>query len=151
MTIPPDTQNFLYSVSFLGCGLLLLLFVLFLSFCNFQSLSEHILIFKYNQFSSIQSLSHVRLFVTPWIAAHQASLSITISRSSLRLNVHRVCDAIQPSQPWWSPSSPAPNPSHHQSLFQWVNSAWGGQSTGASALASVLPKKSQGWSSEWTG
>ena len=29
--------------------------------------------------------------------------------------------------------------------------AWGGQSTGASALASVLPKKSQGWSSEWTG
>ena len=29
--------------------------------------------------------------------------------------------------------------------------AWGGQSTGVSALASVLPKKSQGWSSEWTG
>ena len=29
--------------------------------------------------------------------------------------------------------------------------AWGGQSTGASALASFLPKKSQGWSSEWTG
>ena len=28
---------------------------------------------------------------------------------------------------------------------------WGGQSTGVSALASVLPKKSQGWSSEWTG
>ena len=37
------------------------------------------------QFSSVQSLSHVRLFATPWIAAHQASLSITISRSSLRL------------------------------------------------------------------
>ena len=29
--------------------------------------------------------------------------------------------------------------------------AWGGQSTGLSALASFLPKKSQGWSSEWTG
>ena len=29
--------------------------------------------------------------------------------------------------------------------------AWGGQSTGVSALASFLPKKSQGWSSEWTG
>ena len=29
--------------------------------------------------------------------------------------------------------------------------AWGGQSTGVSALASLLPKKSQGWSSEWTG
>ena len=37
------------------------------------------------QFSSFQSLSRVRLFVTPWIAACQASLSITISRSSLKL------------------------------------------------------------------
>ena len=37
------------------------------------------------QFSSVQSLSHVRLFVTPRIAARQASLSITNSRSSLRL------------------------------------------------------------------
>ena len=34
---------------------------------------------------SVQSLSRVRLFVTPWIAARQASLSITISQSSLRL------------------------------------------------------------------
>ena len=37
------------------------------------------------QFSSVQSLSHVRLFVTPWISARQASLSIINSRSSLRL------------------------------------------------------------------
>ena len=37
------------------------------------------------QFSSVQSLSHVRLFATPWITAHQASLSITNSWSSLRL------------------------------------------------------------------
>ena len=37
------------------------------------------------QFSSVQSLSHVQLFATPWIAARQASLSITNSRSSLRL------------------------------------------------------------------
>ena len=36
------------------------------------------------QFSSVQSLSRVRLFATPWIAAGQASLSITISWSSLR-------------------------------------------------------------------
>ena len=41
--------------------------------------------FKVVQFSSIQSLSCVRLFVTPWIAARQASLSITNSRSSLKL------------------------------------------------------------------
>ena len=38
------------------------------------------------QFSSVQSLRRVRLFVTPWIAARQASLSITNSRSSLRLS-----------------------------------------------------------------
>ena len=38
-----------------------------------------------SQFSSVQSLSRVRLFATPWIAARQASLSITNSRSSLRL------------------------------------------------------------------
>ena len=37
------------------------------------------------QFSSVQSLSHVQLFATPWIAACQASLSITNSRSSLKL------------------------------------------------------------------
>jgi len=36
-------------------------------------------------FSSVQLLSHVRLFATPWITAHQASLSITNSQSSLKL------------------------------------------------------------------
>ena len=39
----------------------------------------------YAEFSSVQSFSHVSLFVTPWIAAHQASLSITSSQSSLKL------------------------------------------------------------------
>ena len=46
------------------------------------------------QFSSFQSLSHVRLFVTPWIAACQASLSTTNSRSSLKL----MCiESVMPS------------------------------------------------------
>ena len=36
-------------------------------------------------------------------------------------HIHRVSDAIQPSHPLSSPSPPAPNPSQHQSLFQWVN------------------------------
>ena len=40
-----------------------------------------------------------------------------------QIHVHRVGDAIQPSHPLSSPSPPAPNPSHHQSLFQWVNSS----------------------------
>ena len=38
-------------------------------------------------------------------------------------HVHRVRDAIQPSHPRSSPSPPAPDPSQHQSLFQWVNSS----------------------------
>ena len=42
-------------------------------------------IFSSVQFSSFQSLSHVRLFATPWTAAHQAPLSITNSWSSLKL------------------------------------------------------------------
>ena len=46
------------------------------------------------QFSSVQSLSRVRLFVTPWIAARQASLSITNSQSSLRLT---SIESVMPS------------------------------------------------------
>ena len=75
------------------------------------------------QFSSVLSLSRARLFVTPWTTAHQASLSITISWSSLRL---MSIQAVMPSSHlilWSSPSPPAPNPSQHQSLFQWVNSS----------------------------
>ena len=46
------------------------------------------------QFSSVQSLSRLRLFATPWITAHQASLSITISWSSLRL---KSIESMMPS------------------------------------------------------
>ena len=46
------------------------------------------------QFNSVQSLSRVRLFATPWIAAHQASLSITNLRSSLRLT---SIESVMPS------------------------------------------------------
>ena len=48
----------------------------------------------YLQFSLVESLSRVRLFATPWIAAHQASLSITNSRSSLRLT---AMESVMPS------------------------------------------------------
>ena len=44
--------------------------------------------------SSVQSLSRVRLFATPWIAAHQASLSITNSRTLLRLT---SIESVMPS------------------------------------------------------
>ena len=39
-------------------------------------------------------------------------------------HVHRVSAAIKPSHPLSSPSPPAPNPSQHQNLFQWVNSSY---------------------------
>ena len=47
------------------------------------------------QFSSVQSLSHVWLFETPWSAAHQASLSITSSRSLLKL---MSIESVMPSK-----------------------------------------------------
>ena len=103
-------------------------------------------------FSSVQSLSCVRLFATPWIAAHQASLSITNSQSSLKL----MCiESVMPSSHLilccplllLPQSLPASGSFPVSQLF-----AWGGQSTGVSASASVLPMNTQDWSpSEWTG
>ena len=48
----------------------------------------------FSQFSSVQSLSRVQLPATPWTAAHQASLSITNSRSSLKL---MSIESVKPS------------------------------------------------------
>ena len=69
-----------------------------------------------------------------------------------QIHIHQVSDAIQPSHPLLSPSPPAHNPLQNQSFPLSQLFARGGQSTGVSALASVLTKKSQGGSpSEWTG
>ena len=76
------------------------------------------------QFSSVQSLSHVQLFATPWTAAHQASLSITNSQSLFRLMSIESSDAIWPSHPLSSSSPPAFYLSQHQGLFQWVSSSY---------------------------
>ena len=54
---------------------------------------------------------------TPGLPVHHHLLEFT------QTHVHWVSDAIQPSHPLLSPSPPAPNPSQHQSLFQWVNSS----------------------------
>ena len=69
-----------------------------------------------HMFSSVQSLSHVRFFATPWTAARQASLSIINSQEFTQTHVHRVGDAIQPSYLLSSPSPPAPNPSQNQNF-----------------------------------
>ena len=74
--------------------------------------------FSDSQFSSVQSLSHVRLFVTPWIAARQASLSITNSRSSLRL---MSIESVMPSSHLILCRLLLFLPPIPPSLFQWVN------------------------------
>ena len=69
---------------------------------------------------------------------------------STQTHTHRIRDAIQPSHPLLSPSPPAPNPSGSFPVSQLFT--WGGQSTGVSASASVLPMNTQDWSpSGWTG
>ena len=75
----------------------------------------------HNLFSSVQSFSRVSLFVTPWTAARQTSLSIINSQSLLKLNVHHISDAVQPFHPLLS-HSPTFNLSQHQGLFKWVSS-----------------------------
>ena len=79
--------------------------------------------FSISSVSSVQLLSHVRLFATPWIAAHQASLSITNSQSLLK-HVSLVVSVIQPSHPLSPPSPSAFSLSQHQGLFQWVDSSY---------------------------
>ena len=71
------------------------------------------------QFSSVQSLSRVQLFVTPWIARPPCPSPTEFTQT----HVHQVGDAIQASHPLSSPPPPSPNPSQHQGLFQWVNSS----------------------------
>ena len=103
-------------------------------------------------FSSVQfSRSVVSDSETPWIAARQTSLSITNSRSSLRFT---SIESVMPSSHLilcrplllLPQSLPASESFPMSQLF-----AWGGQSTGVSALASFLPKKSQGLStSAWS-
>ena len=95
--------------------------------------------------SSVQLLSNVQLFATPWIAARQASLSITNSQRSLNsCPLSRWCHpAISSSViPFSCPQSfPAVGSFPMSQLF-----AWGGQSIGVSAAASVLPVNTQDWS-----
>ena len=108
--------------------------------------------FENFQFSSVQSLSRVRLFATPWIAARQASLSITISRSSLRLT------SIESMMPFshlilCHPLlllPPIPLSIRVFSNESALHIRWPG--IGVSASASVLPMNTQDWSPlGWTG
>ena len=104
-----------------------------------------------SSFSSVQSLSRVQLFVTPWIAARQASLSITNSRSLLRL---MSIESVMPSNHliichpllFLPPIPPSIRVFSNESTLcmRWPK-YW-------SFNFNILPKNTQDWSSlEWTG
>ena len=82
----------------------------------------HVFFYSSFQFSSVQSLSHVWLFVTSWTTAMPGLPVHHQLPEFTQIHIHRVGDAIQPSHPLSSLSPPASNPSQHQGLFQWVNS-----------------------------
>ena len=90
------------------------------------------------EFSSVQSLSRVQLFATSWTAAYQASLSITNSRSSLKL---MSIESVMPSNHLMLCRPLLLPPSIFPSIRSFRTSqllASGGQSTGVLASASVL-------------
>ena len=99
----------------------------------------------YHEFSSVQWLSHVWLFVTPWFPAHQVSLSITNSRSLPKLmfiesvmpSSHLILDIPFSSCPQFLPASGSFPMSQHFT--------WGGQSIGVSSSVSELPMNTQDW------
>ena len=95
----------------------------------------------YFQFSSVQSLSHVRLCNAmdcsrPGLPIHHQLPEFT------QTHVHWVGDAIQTSHPLSCPSPPAFNFSQHQGLFQWVSSSH--------QVAKVLEFQLQHQSFQWT-
>ena len=91
-----------------------------------QGCSTQVSVLLGPQFSSVQlrsvaqscpTLCDPRNRSTPGLPVHHQLPEFT------QTYIHWVGDAIQPSHPLSSPSLPAPNPSQHQSLFQWVNSS----------------------------
>ena len=104
------------------------------------------------QFSSVQSLSRVQLFVNPWITARQVSCPSPTPRvypnscASSQWCHPAISSSVVPfsSCPRYLPASESFPVSQHFT--------WGGQSIGVSALASVLPMNTQDWSPlEWAG
>ena len=103
-------------------------------------------------FSSVKPLSHIRLFATPWTAAHQAFLPITNSQSLLKL---MSMESVMSSNHLILCRPLLLTPSFFPSIRFFPMSqlfASHGQSIGVSASASVLPMNIQDWSAfGWTG
>ena len=117
-----------------------------------RKIKEYITKLRSNfQLSSVQSLSHVQLFVTPWTAACQASLSITNSWSPPK---PMSIESVIPSNHLLLclPFSSCPQSFPASGSFQMSQRfTSGGQSIRVAASTSVLPKNTQDWSLGWTG
>ena len=99
--------------------------------------------FEFSEFSSVHLLSHVRLFVSPWTAARQASLSIANSLSLLKL---MSIESVMPSNHLilWRPFSSLLQSFPASGSFQMSQHfASDGQSTGVSVSTSALPMDTQ--------
>ena len=114
----PCFFSVLYTIPISSALVLCFLFQASLPSSEFIYLAALGLQFSLVQFShSVLSNSLRPLWVAaPGLPVHHQLPEFT------QTHVHRVGEAIQPSHPVSSPSPPAPNPSQHQSLFQWVKS-----------------------------
>ena len=113
----------------------------YLTLCTNKPPSTHRMVSAHNGWIVKVLLDDATVWINGTIASEQISRSVVsdslwpMNRSTPGLpvhhqlpeftqtHIHRVSDAIQPSHPLSSPSPPAPNPSQHQGLFQWVNSS----------------------------
>ena len=103
---------------------------------TFRKCGCHVWVFQFSSVAqSCRTLCDPMNCTTPCLPVHHQLLEFT------QTHVHRVGDVIQPSHPLSFPS-PAPNPSQHQDLFQWVNSSH--------EVAKVLEFQLQHPSFQWT-
>ena len=100
---------------------------------------KHTAVRRSRNFSSVQSLSRVWLFATPWTTARQASLSITNSQSLPKL---MSFESVMPSNHPLSSPYPTFSLSQHHGLFKWV--------TSSHQVAKVLEFQFQHQSFQWT-
>ena len=98
-----------------------------------------------SQFSSVQLSSVDQLCPTLCDPMNRSMPGLPVHHQLpefIQSHIHQVGDAIQPAHPLSSPSPPAPNPSQHQGLFQWVNSLH--------KVAKVLEFQLQHQAFQWT-
>ena len=100
---------------------------------------------KYIDYSSVQFSSVAQSCLTLLHPMNRRTRGFPVHHQLpefTQTHAHRVSDATQPSHPLSSPSPPAPNPSPHQGLFQWVNTSH--------EVAKVLEFQLQHHSFQWT-